>query len=108
MSEREDKPITEAEFAAAHLRFSRNVAIILCAALAEGGAAIEQVNRRLGKRGGYVESIIAKLISGKQMKIDPVGSILWAAGGFLLDFTGGQIGFRRVEFTPPPTSEDRK
>lgn len=69
---------------------------MLCAALSEGGATMEQVNKRLGKRRGWAESIIAKLLNGTQKAIDPVGTILWAAGGFLLDMSHGTLSYRRA------------
>lgn len=96
----EVEPISEAAFAAAHLRFSRNLAVVLCAALAEGGATMAQVNRRLGKRNGWAEGILARLLDGRQKSIDPIGTILWAAGGYLLDFSSGGIGFRKAVLRP--------
>ena len=95
-----DEPISEESFAEAKLRFSRNVAVILCAALADGGATMEQVDARLGKPRGWVVRVLARLLEGKQNSLDSIGTILWAAGGYVLDMSNGGLSFRKIDFSP--------
>ena len=80
-------PIDETEMRAFSLVLQRKIAAAILGAMTDSGVECQVIDGRLGKRRGYAMKYISRLIEGQALDIGPIGTILWAAGGYVLDFS---------------------